>query len=157
MISIPDEPGGHVTGNMKIGAEPRMALTGFSGAYMGPGDWEASGSNTRGQGLDQMHLSVVVRGNVAPDRKTITGSVYAVINGSDQPEWTFVGAEEGEDLPTAPIASTGAVGVTDTTLALQQQGLLARLSDAIPAPLKIAAGVGLAALGGTYLYRRVKG
>jgi hypothetical protein len=146
---------------MKIGALPRMALTGFSGPNEGGSEFEARGANTRGQGLNQMHLAVVVRGSVAPDGETVAGKIFAVINGADQSDWSFVGAVTGADLPEAiAITGTGAVGVSDETAIIssaQEAGPLARAWQAVPPALKIAAGVGLAAVGGTYLYRRTQG
>ncbi len=106
-----------------------------------------------------MHLAVVVRGTIAPDGKTVAGIIYAVLNGVDQPEWTFVSAAEGEQLPNA--IADGAIGVFDTGLQLEtaeEPGMLTAAWQKIPPGLKLAVGTGLAAIGGgIYWYRRQKG
>lgn len=159
VLSVPEEPGGHITGNLKIGAMPHMAMTGFSGPYTGEASFEAKGENTRGIGIDQMHLAVVLRGTIGPDRKTVAGIIYSVLNGVDQPEWTFVSAAEGEELPS--VIGEGAIGAFDTGLQLEtveKPGMLTAAWRKIPPGLKLAVGTGLAAIGGgIYWYRRQKG
>jgi len=161
VITVPDTPG-RVTGNLKIGAKPAQALTGFVGTYEGRDGFEASGQNTRGEHLGAegtVHISVVLRGTKAPDGQTVAGTVFALINGVEQPEWTFAAAAAGAHLPDALGPGDGSLGVfagQEAALAPideQEPGLLSRVWQGTPAILTVAAGVGTAVLGGLYWFK----
>jgi hypothetical protein len=147
-IVISLSPTGRVSGNLKIGSKPRMALTGFSGRMTGNTTFEAAGENQRGEGLDVMFLVVGVQGNVTADGQHMAGTIDAVLNGFDQPEWTFQAAVPGapDFAVSEPSGELAQQGIAPPPA---ENGLWSKMSTGV----KAALGLTVATVGGVLLWR----
>jgi hypothetical protein len=147
---------GRITGNLKIGARPRMALTGFQGEKTGETTFTARGENTRTDDplcppgeICTMHLAVTVNGYITADGEHVAGTILAVLNGAPQPEWTFqAGAPGTEELELVKTA-TGEVTYQEP----EEKSLWRK----IPTALKATLGVTAATLAGLLIYRQTQG
>lgn len=149
MISLPNTPGGNVTGNLKIGALPRQALTGFSGKMTGVDTFEAKGANTRGQGLDQMHLVVAISGYRTAGGEHVAGTITAILNGQEQPGWTFQAGLPGtEELQVAEDATGQLVYIEPEPPTLWEK---------VQTPLKVLGGLGVAVGAAIFIKRKLIG
>ena len=150
VISLPDSGEGNVSGNLKIGAPPRMALTGFSGQMTGPTTFEASGQNTRGRGIYVMFLVLSLSGYITADGKHIAGTMRVVLNGNEEPEWTFSGATKG----AAPLeqVTTASGQLVYEAPPEEKMGVWSK----VPTGLKVTLGAVAAALGGLLVYRQTR-
>lgn len=149
VVSLPKSSEGWVSGNLKIGARPNQAITGFTGKMTGPSTFEAEGENRRGQGLDTIHLAVRVKGELTPDGQHVQGQIVALINGVPQQPWAFSAAVQGAEPLEAPQGQHGELEVTWT----EDKGYLDSLPN-IPTPLKWVAGVGAAVAAAFYAKKR---
>ena len=149
VISLPKAPQGWVSGNIKIGARPNQAISGFSGKMTGANTFEASGENRRGRGMDTVHLAVKITGSREPDGQHVSGKIIALINGVPQKPWTFSAAVDGAD----PLETPPEHGELEVVWS-EDKEYLAGLPS-IPTPLKWVAGVGAAIAAAFYAKKRL--
>lgn len=149
VVTLPKSPEGWVSGNMKVGARPNQAITGFSGKMTGANTFTAKGENRRGRGMDTVHLAVTIEGEMTPDGQHVQGTILALINGVPQQPWSFTAAVKGADLLEDEQGERGELEV----LWSDDEDFLARFTD-IPTPIKWVAGVGAAIAAAFYAKKR---
>lgn len=141
IVSINDT--GIVTGNVKIGAPPTSAFTGFSGRIDGVGGFTAGGVNKTTAGTQTPYDDITLEARVAGavEATKVAGELVATVNGVKQPTFKFTATPISPGATPPEHAGTGTVLATTAGRAKET---VSSWYEKVPGWAKVSAGLGLA-------------